>query len=84
MDSIIKLSPGVRVRKEDFGLIFYDAKKSDICLVRSGDSVLPCHLDGTYTRESLISMQPVVKQKSVVQLLESLQQKGLVCEQTLG
>jgi len=84
MDSIIKLSPGVRVRKEAFGLIFYDAKKSDITLVRSAEVVLPGHLDGTYTWASLIKLQPAEKQKSVAQLLESLKQKGLVCEQPLS
>jgi putative mycofactocin binding protein MftB len=84
MDSLIKLAAGVRVRQEDFGLIFYDAKKSDICLVKSGDLISPLNLNGTCTREYLVSKQPEIKQKSVLALLESLRQKGLICEQPLS
>jgi hypothetical protein len=47
------LAPGVQVRQESWGLLFYQQTRHKVCFVRSGDWLCPAHFDGTWTLESI-------------------------------
>jgi putative mycofactocin binding protein MftB len=84
MSSVIKLSKGMHVRREEFGLIFYNVEKEDLTLVKSGDILEPHFLEGSYSKEVLIANQPEAKKKRILELLCLLERKGFICEQTVG
>jgi putative mycofactocin binding protein MftB len=48
-----RLAPGVQVRRESWGLLFYQQTRHKVCFVRSGDWLYPAHFDGTWTLESI-------------------------------
>jgi hypothetical protein len=49
-----RLSDGVRVRKEAWGLLFYVPARHKVLFVRSGDWLYPGHFDGTWSRADII------------------------------
>ncbi|OGO17900.1 MAG: hypothetical protein A2Z15_00845 [Chloroflexi bacterium RBG_16_50_11] len=49
-----RLADNVQVRKESWGLLFYQPARHKMCFVRSGDWLYPPHFDGTWTLESII------------------------------
>jgi hypothetical protein len=49
-----RLAENVQVRKESWGLLFYQQSRHKICFVRSGDWLYPAHFNGTWTFASLI------------------------------
>jgi putative mycofactocin binding protein MftB len=48
-----RLSDGVRVRRESWGLLFYRAAAHKLCFVKSGDWLRPEHFDGGWSCESI-------------------------------
>jgi hypothetical protein len=48
-----RLAPDVQVRRESWGLLFYQQTRHKVCFVRSGDWLYPAHFDGTWTLESI-------------------------------
>jgi hypothetical protein len=48
-----RLAPGVQVRRESWGLLFYHPARHKVCFVRSGDWLYPTHFDGTWTLASI-------------------------------
>jgi putative mycofactocin binding protein MftB len=77
-DSCYALTPPVRVRKESFGLLFYNTEDSNLTFVKSGDllqiNALP-HRAKTITA----SLEPDT-QARVRKLLDHLIKKVLICE----
>jgi putative mycofactocin binding protein MftB len=77
-DSCYAVSPPVRVRKETFGLLFYNTEDSNLTFVKSGDllqiNTLP-HRAKTIT----VSLKPET-QARVRKLLDHLLKKRLICE----
>jgi hypothetical protein len=49
-----RLADNVQVRKESWGLLFYQPSRHKVCFVRSGDWLYPDHFDGTWTFERII------------------------------
>jgi len=48
------LASNVQVRKESWGLLFYQQSRHKVYFVRSGDWLQPAHFDGTWTFASII------------------------------
>jgi hypothetical protein len=48
------LADSVQVRKESWGLLFYQLTRHKVCFVKSGDWLQPAHFDGTWTFETII------------------------------
>ena len=44
-----RLADSVQVRKESWGLLFYQQARHKVSFVRSGDWLYPAHFDGTWT-----------------------------------
>jgi len=67
----------VRVRREDFGVLFYDARSTRLTFVRSGDSLEPPPFtdDDRVLRVVLSDGKP---RAAIARLLESLLAKGLI------
>jgi putative mycofactocin binding protein MftB len=67
----------VRVRREDFGLLFYDARSTRLTFVRSGDSLEPPPFTGDHRVLRVVASGG--KRRAVVaRLLTSLLAKGLI------
>ena len=84
MGSIEYLVPAwVRVRREDFGLLFYDIRSTRLTFVRSGDSLEPPPFTGA--RRVLRMHQPdadgctpPADPRTLARLLDNLTAKGLL------
>jgi hypothetical protein len=50
----LHLADNVQVRKESWGLLFYQPSRHKVCFVRSGDWLRPAHFDGTWTSTGII------------------------------
>jgi putative mycofactocin binding protein MftB len=49
-----RLGDNVQVRKESWGLLFYQRPFHKVYFIRSGDWLYPEHFDGTWTPEKII------------------------------
>jgi putative mycofactocin binding protein MftB len=49
-----RLADRVQVRKESWGLLFYQQTRHKMYFVRSGDWLHPEHFDGTWTEQGII------------------------------
>ncbi len=74
---IYKIPPSVRVRKEDFGLLFYNTEDSRLTFVQSGGILQIQALPHGATRISA-GLKPET-QTRVRKLLDHLSKKGLIC-----
>lgn len=72
------LSPGVRVRKEAFGLLFYNSKDGKLTFVRSGN-LLDVSIDAK-RNYSLTPADTSAGAQKILRLVESLAAKGLINE----
>ena len=70
--------PGtVRVRREDFGLLFYDTRTTKLTFVRSGERLAVAPGSPAGERELLLCDQGR-RDASLTRLLQTLLEKGLV------
>jgi putative mycofactocin binding protein MftB len=67
----------VRVRREDFGLLFYDTRSTRLTYVRSGESLTPPPFVGA---RRTLRVDPVGAHRSpaLLKLLDDLVTKGLI------
>lgn len=67
----------VRVRRESFGLLFYDTRSTRLTFVRSGDSLAPPPFTGP---RRALRVNPVDegRRPAVSRLLQNLVAKGLI------
>ncbi len=49
-----RLADNVQVRKESWGLLFYQPSRHKVCFVKSGDWLRPGHFDGTWTFAGIV------------------------------
>jgi putative mycofactocin binding protein MftB len=73
----------VRVRREDFGLLFYDTRSTRLTFVRSGDSLEPPPFTGArrtlhVRRRDVDGSAPPADPRSLARLLDDLAAKGLI------
>jgi len=82
------LTPGVQVRREDFGLLFYDSRGPRLTFVHSGPWLVPEFFNTPTTLEQwLVQGFPSLGQleldhirQTLCQALERLLEKGLLQE----
>jgi len=67
----------VRVRREDFGILFYDARSARLTFVASGDSLEPPPFTGT-RRALRVATLDGSRQAAVARLLQDLVRRGLI------
>jgi len=67
----------VRVRSEDFGLLFYDTRDTRLTFVRSGTSLAAPSFTGRERRLGVLC-EGGHREQVVCRLLEKLEAKGLV------
>lgn len=67
----------VRVRRESFGLLFYDTRSTRLTFVRSGDSLVPPPFTGE-RRTLVVRPGEDGRGPALCRLLESLVAKGLL------
>ena len=67
----------VRVRRESFGLLFYDTRSTRLTFVRSGDALTPPPFTGSH-RVLRVSPLEADRRPTVSRLLKSLASKGLI------
>jgi putative mycofactocin binding protein MftB len=78
------IHPDCRVRKEDFGLLFYDLRGPKLLFVESGDLLEPEPFEaGTASADALAGASPAARLR-VERLLRSLVEKGFLREQSTG
>ena len=53
----------MQIRKESWGLLFYQQVRHKMFFVRSGDWLYPQHFDGTWTEQSII--KDIVKRTGI-------------------
>jgi putative mycofactocin binding protein MftB len=75
--SCYTVSPSVRVRKEAFGLLFYNTEVSRLVFVKSGD-LLQIKAFPHGAKKIVASLEPGIQSK-VRKLLDHLLKKGLIC-----
>jgi putative mycofactocin binding protein MftB len=66
----------VRVRQEDFGLLFYDTRSTRLTFVRSGDRLAPPAFTGTL--RTLTMTTGAHPDAALSRVLEDLVEKGLL------
>ncbi len=66
----------VRVRQEDFGLLFYDTRSTRLTFVRSGDRLAPPPFTGA--RRELRVPRGARPDPALLRLLDGLVAKGLL------
>lgn len=67
----------VRVRRESFGLLFYDTRSTRLTFVRSGDSLAPPPFTGP-RRVLRVGSLDEGRRPAVSRLLQNLVAKGLI------
>ncbi len=67
----------VRVRREDFGLLFYDTRSTRLTFVRSGESLIPPPFTGP-RRVLRVGAVEADDRRALERLLKDLVAKGLV------
>ncbi len=77
------LHPDCRVRKEKFGLLFYDLKGPKLLFAETGDLLAPEFFKGGGDTEAVLTGRSCAERARVERLLQSLSAKGFVCEQSL-
>jgi putative mycofactocin binding protein MftB len=83
-----RLAANVQVRKESWGLLFYQQARHKVCFVKSGDWLKPAHFDGTWTHESItheISSRTGVPagtiERSLPKLTGDLTSRGMITDE---
>jgi putative mycofactocin binding protein MftB len=77
------LHPDCRVRKEKFGLLFYDLKGPKLLFAETGDLLAPELFRGGGDMETALAGRSCAELARVERLLQSLSAKGFICEQSL-
>ncbi len=90
IDSAYRLAEGVQVRNETFGLLFYDYRGPRLYFVPCGNLICDAFFDGLAPVADLVRrhsrQMPASRERielQIVQVLEKLENKGLIYEQCL-
>ncbi len=80
---LYRLAPGVSVRNESFGLLFYCADDTNLTFVKSGDLVDAQQLSDWHN-EAELCRSSEMKNGSVRKILSTLLERGLVLERRIS
>jgi len=77
------LHPDCRVRREEFGLLFYDLRGPKLLFVETGDLLAPELFEIGRASVDVLAGKPESVRRQVERLLRSLVDKGFIREQPL-
>jgi putative mycofactocin binding protein MftB len=77
------LHPDCRVRRERFGLLFYDLRGPRLLFVESGDLLEPESFATGTPPASVLAGRPDSERQRIYRLLHSLAEKGFLREQPI-
>jgi putative mycofactocin binding protein MftB len=77
------LHPDCRVRREEFGLLFYDLRGPKLLFVETGDLLEPELFEAGKASADALAGRSESERLRVERLLRSLAQKGFILEQSL-
>ena len=77
------LHPDCRVRREDFGLLFYDLKGPKLLFVESGDLLEPDAFGPGTASATALAGRSHAERRRIERLLRTLVVKGFVREQSI-
>ena len=77
------LHPDCRVRREEFGLLFYDLKGPKLLFVASGDLLEPEAFRAGTASASALGVSSCPERRRVEGLLQTLLVKGFILEQSI-
>ena len=77
------LHPDCRVRREEFGLLFYDLKGPKLLFVASGDLLEPDAFGAGDASASALAAIPRLERRRIESLLRTLVVKGFLLEQSI-
>jgi len=72
-----KLSPGTKVRKESFGLLFYNTKNTKLTFIESGRLISVDALEKESSESDFLGNDETINQK-IKSALEKLVKRGLL------
>lgn len=78
-----KLSPTCRVRKEPFGLLFYDSRGPKLLFAETGSMVPPDFFTDRARRQRYLAGMGAREQQRMTRFIDQLVQKGFVHEQPI-
>lgn len=73
------LAPQIRVRKECFGLLFYNARSTNLTFIESGNLIDPDLLNKRTSLEEFLGDNSENHTK-IKRLLQDLTNRGILCE----
>jgi putative mycofactocin binding protein MftB len=77
-----QLAPGIRARKEAFGLLFYNSKDTNLTFVKSGNLLNIERLPGN--QSILITECSKIEENKITRLMNVLLEKGLIVGTRIG
>jgi putative mycofactocin binding protein MftB len=77
------LHPDCRVRKEEFGLLFYDLRGPKLLFVETGDLLAPALFEAGTASASAVAGVSKSERPRIERLLRSLLDKGFIREQPI-
>ena len=80
---LYRLAPGVSVRNESFGLLFYSADDTNLTFVKSGDLVDAQQLSDWHNEAELCKFSEIEK-CNVRKIISTLLERGLVLEKRIS
>jgi len=78
-----RLAPGVSVRDESFGLLFYCADDTNLTFVKSGGLLESQHLSGWRNESELCRLSESENEK-IQKILSKLVERGLILERRIS
>ncbi len=77
----IRLHPACRVRREGFGLLFYDSRGPRLLFAATGNLLSEDYFETSRTRDELPEGLSDVQRKSLTKFVDQLLEKGFLREQ---
>jgi putative mycofactocin binding protein MftB len=79
----VSLHRACRVRKERFGLLFYDSRGPRLLFAETGDLLEPGFFTGELSMDDTMDRLTEAEQRKVTGLLSNLAKKGFIREQQI-
>lgn len=83
VDSGYRLSTGVRARRENFGLLFYNSNDTNLTFIRSGE-LLHIEIAPENRYQLIANYRNSIEREKITRLIKVLLEKGLVVETRIG
>ena len=78
-----KLHPACRVRKEDFGLLFYDLRGPKLLFAETGSTLAPHFFTALADQQQQFEQMETQEYQKIKRFLDQLVKKGFLYEQPI-